>query len=134
MNDLILFIDIINDGRIGNTVNMSKLKRVRNSDIAKLLYDVYPIIKPLDAKLCSNIDPDEEHFILSLLDVTEDGYVNAYEYYKSIGFHDEDIISIFVVHILLNKLEGKDKNNNGLSKLYDRLNERSLRYIKLCDK
>ena len=126
--------EMIDSRRSGNKIPMFPPDPVADKNIVKLLWKILPIFKPLPNDLMDKINVEVERDLLRNLNTSEDGYIKAFNFYKSYDLDDDSIASIFIYIILFdNIIDGKPKNVKGLSKLFGKMSEHAFRYILLLD-
>ena len=125
---------LINERMLGKKIDFHELELFENKSLGRLLFKVLPIFELFDEEINAKINRDEEKALLEDLDISEDGYLNAYNFYHEYGIVDDRIAQIFIHHILKsNIIKNKPKNDKGLSKLFSIMDKHAISYILLVD-
>ena len=132
--DELMMERLFNERMLGKKIDHHDLELFENRSLGRLLFKVLPIFKPFDEEIIAKINRNEEKVLLEDLDISEDGYLNAYNFYHGYGMEDDRIAQIFIHHILKsNIIKNKPKNDKGLDKLFPVMNKHALSYILLLD-
>lgn len=89
---------------LGKKIDFHELELFENKSLGRLLFKVLPIFELFDEEINAKINRDEEKALLEDLDISEDGYLNAYNFYHEYGIVDDRIAQIFIHHILKSKM------------------------------